>query len=284
MRMMHTKKLLLLGCAVLHLSALRAVAQTEDPLDELKVSYIYAAVMGTGTYKIEDRRISMLRIPFVYTQQKQSLEQVGIRWHMPVVLGYDALKYEDWLDRLLEDELVTLTILPGFEVQQAYDENWIFKPFGNLGVGYDFSRNETILMGILGIRMLGTWIYEDASELRLGTSFRYAAEYQIQSDTGLGFSMTEAGVDYRRDTNFRVFKRETNIGTYYRAQFFLPGWRLGKRTAEEDIKVGLINEIGLSAGLRKKHKFLGMSYSRVRMGFQFGKNVRGVTFGTDFPF
>ncbi len=34
--------------------------------EDLSVSYIYAAVMGTGTYKIEDRRISMLRIPFSY--------------------------------------------------------------------------------------------------------------------------------------------------------------------------------------------------------------------------
>lgn len=283
--MTHTKNFLLIGCAVLHLAALQVVAQTEeDIIDALSVSYIYAAVMGTGTYKIEDRRISMLRVPFVYTQQQQSLEQVGIRWHMPVVIGYDALNYEDWLDRLLEDDLVTLSVLPGIEVQQAYSENWVFKPFGNLGVGYDFSRNETILMGILGIRMLGTWIYDDASELRLGTSARYAAEYQIQSSNFTQFTMFEAGIDYRRDTHLKVFSKNTNAGVYYRAQLFLPEWELNDLPSGGESDLALAHEIGVSIGLQKKRKFLGMSYSRVRMGFKFGEHVRGWTFGTEFPF
>ncbi|MDF7798790.1 hypothetical protein P4C99_04920 [Pontiellaceae bacterium B1224] len=270
--------------AALLLASLPAMAQTEDPLDALDVSYIYAAVMGSGTYKINDLRISMLRVPFSYTQQDLTLEQPGIRWDLPVVFGYDALQYEDWVNRFLEDELVTLTIMPGFEVMQHLTEAWVFKPFGNLGMSYDFTRDEPVLMGVLGIRMLGTWEYADASEFRMGTSMRYAAEYQIESDRGLGFSMWEVGFDYRRDTHIRVISRDTNAGVYWRSQLFLPEWTLQKFRRGEDTSVALINEIGVSVGLRHPFKKWGLSASRVRTGFQFGDNIRGWTFGTDFPF
>lgn len=252
--------------------------------DELSVSYIYSAVMGTGTYKIDDRRISMLRMPFAWTQQEMTEEDVGIKWHMPVVLGYDALNYPDWLDRLLEDDLVTLTVLPGIEVKQALTDYWVFKPFINVGAGYDFTRNETILMGVLGIRGLGTWKYEDASELRAGMSGRYAAEYQINSGKNTGFTMFEGGVDYRRDTHLRLFRRATNAGVYYRAQLFVPEWELNRQSRTQFSDLSLINEIGASIGFEEPKKLLGISWSRVRAGYTFGQNVRGWTFGTEFPF
>jgi hypothetical protein len=261
-----------------------AMAQTVEPQEALDVSYIYAAVMGSGTYKINDLRISMLKVPFSYTQQELTREQPGIRWELPVVLGYDALQNEEWVNRFLEDELVTLTILPGFEVMQHLTDVWVFKPFGNLGMSYDFTRGESVLMGVLGIRMLGTWKYVDASELRVGSSVRYAAEYQIQSDQGLGFSMWEVGFDYRRDTHIRVISRDTNAGVYWRSQFFMPQWTLQKFRRGEETSVALIHEIGVSVGLRHPFKKWGLSASRIRTGFQFGDNVRGWTFGTDFPF
>jgi hypothetical protein len=226
----------------------------------------------------------MLRVPFSYTQQELSLEQPGIRWELPVVLGYDALQNEDWVSQILEDDLVTLTILPGFEMMQHLTAAWVIKPFGNLGMSYDFTRDEPVLMGILGLRMLGTWAYANSSELRVGTSMRYAVEYQIQSDNGLSFSMWEVGVDYRHDTHIKLISHDTNAGVYWRSQLFLPEWTLQKVRRGEDASVALIHEIGVSVGLRHPFKKWGLSASRVRTGFQFGDNIRGWTFGTDFPF
>jgi hypothetical protein len=252
--------------------------------DELSVSYIYAAVMGTGSYKIDDRRISMLRLPFAYTQREMTKEEPGIKWQMPVVLGYDSLNYEDWVSRLIDDELVTLTILPGFEVSQPFNDIWSFKPFGNLGAGYDFARNETILMGVLGIRGLGLWRYEDQSEFRVGASARLAMEYQVRSELDYGFVMYEGGVDYRRDSNIRLFNHKTNLGVYYFFKLFMPEWDVGRTSSSIHADLNLIHEVGVSAGLFKPRKILGISISRVRLGFKFGENLRGITLGTEFPF
>ena len=259
-------------------------AQTNTPLEKLRVSYIYSAVMGTGTYKIDNRRISMLRIPFAYTQHELTEEQSGLKWHAPVVVGYDALNYPDWLSRFVDDELATLSILPGIEVMSRATDIWVVKPFANLGGAYDFVREETILMGVLGLRALGTWIYTDESEFRVGTSARYAAEYQIRSGSRTAFAMYEAGVDYRRDIHLRVFAHETNVGVYYLAQLFLPDWDLIETAANVETSIGLIHEVGASIGLQKPRKILGIPISRVRMGFKFGDDVRGWSIGTDFPF
>ena len=119
------------------LCSMELTAQTVksfDP-DALAVSYVYAAVMGTGTYKIEDRRISMLRIPFAFTQRKMTEDQAGFKWYIPVVLGYDSLNYDDWVSRLIDDKLVTLTILPGFEYQKPLGDTWVLKPYVNIKHG-----------------------------------------------------------------------------------------------------------------------------------------------------
>jgi hypothetical protein len=262
-------------------------AQASAPnvnIEDLNVSYIYAAVMGSGSYKIEDRRISMLRIPFAYMQRQVTEEKAGLKWNLPVVLGYDALNYPELINQLFDDELMTLTLLPGLEYQRRLNEPWLLKPFANLGAGYDFTRNETVLMGMMGLRVLGTWVYEDHSEFRLGTSARFAAEYQIQSYNRSSFGLIESGVDYRRDMRFRIFKRAANAGIYYRVQWLLPDWNIDKNADGVNVDIGLIHEFGGSIGFKNPFKVLGFTISRVRTGFKFGDGVRGWTIGTEFPF
>ncbi len=278
---MRTGKLILTGLMLL---PSMAFAQAGAAIEELHVSYIYSAVMGSGNYTIENRRISMLRIPFAYTQRELTADQNGLKWHLPVTLGYDSLNYPDWLSRIIEDELATLTILPGMETMYRMNENWVLKPFSNLGGAYDFSRHETILMGILGLRALGTWIYTDHSELRIGSSARYAMEYQLNSDSRTGFTLLETGADYRRDIRLKVFNHDTNAGIYYRAQLFLPDWDTGEVDDNIHTRLVLIHEIGASIGLQKPRNILGIPISRVRTGYSFGDHIRGWTIGTEFPF
>lgn len=260
------------------------VAQTNAPLENVRVSYIYSAVMGTGTYKIDNRRISMLRIPFAYTQHELTEEQNGLKWHAPVVVGYDALNHPDWLSRFVDDELATLTILPGIEFLWRAGDIWVLKPFANLGGAYDFVREETILMGVAGLRALATWVYTDRSEFRFGTSARYAVEHQIRSSSQTGFTMLEAGVDYRRDIHLGVFDHDTNAGLYYLAQLFLSDWETIEAAENIETSLGLIHEVGASIGLQKPRKIIGIPISRVRVGFKFGDDIRGWSIGTEFPF
>ena len=78
----------------------------------------------------------MLSIPLGYTQREMTQEQAGVEWTMPLVLGYDEVTAQEWFGDLLDEDLVTLTALPGVRYQLPLDETWTLKPFGNL-VSYE---------------------------------------------------------------------------------------------------------------------------------------------------
>ena len=274
---------LLLACTLLFTT--RGLAQSTPVLDadDVDVSYIYAAVMGTGTYKINGRRITMLQLPLSYTQREMTAEQAGLVWTLPISLGYDAVTNHNWFGDLLDDDLVTLTALPGFEYHLPINSTWRLEPFANLGLGHDFVAEENVWMGILGLSALGTWYLPENWELRWGGAFQLAGEYQHKSHHRTSFGLFETGIDGRWNTPLVLADRVVNTGAYYIFQYYIPEWDIDQlRPRESDI--GVLNEFGLSAGLRRPIKFLGISFSRVRVGYNWGSGVRGWTFGTEFPF
>ncbi len=276
--------LLLLGFALPH-GILPQAAHGRDPgdIENLDVSYIYAAVMGTGTYKINGRRITMLQLPLSFTHREMTAERSGLAWTLPVSLGYDAVTEHKWFGDLLDDDLVTLTALPGLEYQVPLNETWTLKPFGSLGLSHDFSTGENTWMGVLGVGVLGTWILPQEGEIRWGAALRAASEYQEKSNYDAGFGLFETGVDLRWDTPLVLADRGVNGGVYYVFQYYIPEWDIDRlRPRESDI--GPLHEIGISVGLRQPVSFLGVSFQRVRVGFNRGSGVTGWTFGTEFPF
>ena len=90
-------------------------AQSTPPDPVVEVSYIYAAIMGTGSYTINGRRVSMLRVPLSWRQREVSDDAMGLRWLFPVVVGVDNLPDFGLGPIELPSELVTLTALPGLE-------------------------------------------------------------------------------------------------------------------------------------------------------------------------
>ena len=267
------------------LSGSAAAAEAELSEDNLEVSYIYAAVLGTGTYQIRDRRITMIRIPFSWEQKKATLESAGWKWLLPVVAGYDDLSdiESDWVDALLPDKLVTLTFLPGIEYQYPVTPDWALKPFVQAGVGRDFTSNETIYMAHLGVRSLNLFDLGEKWELRWGNTLRWAAESQADSGDRLNLGIFETGLDVRRELPLKVLERSTDMGAYYIFQRLMPRWRSGD-APDYRADATSLHEFGLSVGLKRSRKFLGMDFQRLRVGYKTGGSFQGWTIGTEFPF
>lgn len=112
-------RLSLVACLLLLSYCPNALAQNAIQYtdEDLEVSYIYAAILGTGTYQIKGRRLTMLRLPFRWSKKDAENTPSRLRWLLPVVLGYDDLDSvdSDIIDALLPNKLVTLTFLPGVE-------------------------------------------------------------------------------------------------------------------------------------------------------------------------
>ena len=253
-----------------------------DP-DNVEVSYIYAAVMGTGSYKIDGRRISMLEMPFSWTQREMTDTSAGFKWYMPVVIGHDNIDWSDGLDEFLPNALVTVTVLPGFEYQMRLKPGWIIKPFGHVGLTHDFVTHEVVVLGVLGLSSLSQFDFNHGWELRWGNKMRISGEYQFKSESRTNFGMLETGVDIRKGTGLMAWGHEIDIGTYYIYQYFLPEWgALDEPSHNSD--VANVHELGLSLGLKSPRKILGITFNRVRLGIKVGGDIRGFTIGGEFPF
>jgi hypothetical protein len=251
--------------------------------DDVDVSYVYAAVMGTGTYEINGRRVTMVEIPLSYTRREMTSERPGLVWTLPVSFGYDTVTDQDWFGDLLDEDLVTIAALPGFEYHIAWDETWRLKPFANLGLSHDFSTNENIWMGAAGMSALGLWLMPDGNEFRWGGSLQVAGEYQSKSYHHSSFGLFETGIDIRWDTPLRVALRSVDWGVYYIFQYYIPEWELDQLLRRES-DIGAVHEFGLSVGLKNPVTLLGIEFSRVRLGHTRGSGVRGWTVGAEFPF
>ncbi len=253
--------------------------------DDIEVSYIYAAVKGTGTYRINNRRITMMRLPINWMQREPTDTSAGWRWLLPLVFGYDDLSNvdSDLIDALLPDKLVTLTALPGFEYIHPVTPRWQVKPFLQIGGGRDYSADRSFAMTQIGVRNVNLFEPAERWELRWGNALRWAAEYQFKTDDRTSFGIVETGLDMRRDMLFQFLDRNIDIGAYYIFQYYLPEWDIGN-APNRDFRTRNLNELGLSAGFKDYYSTLGFKIRRVRIGYQRGGNFRGWRFGTEFPF
>lgn len=280
-------RLSLVACLLLLSYCPNALAQNAIQYtdEDLEVSYIYAAILGTGTYQIKGRRLTMLRLPFRWSKKDAENTPSRLRWLLPVVLGYDDLDSvdSDIIDALLPNKLVTLTFLPGVEYRYPVSPKWEVKPFIQAGVGRDFSIDEAIFMTQLGVRSLN--LYEPANkwEIRWGNTLRWAAEYQVDSEDQLRLSIFETGLDVRYDLPIKILKRRTNTGIYYIYQRLIPKWT-SSRTTDYRADARSLNEIGISVGLKTPHTMLGIDVQRLRAGYKTGGSFEGWTLGTSFPF
>jgi len=264
-------------------SASPAAQQAAYDIEDVDVSYIYAAVMGTGTYKIDGRRITMLRMPFSWTHREMTDTDAGLHWQMPVTIGYDQVGGSDWFEELFPDDLVTLTVLPGAEYWVPLSPDWTLKPFINAGGTYDFVSEEVVALGVGGVSSVARFDLQRGWELRWGNKFSYAAEYQKRSESSAQFSMIEMGVDFRRSTGLVPFGYELDASVYYIYQHYDPRWEITD-APDRHSDLDNVHELGFSVGLKKPREILGITVDRVSFGYQKGGDIRGFTIGGEFPF
>lgn len=279
-----TRRLTCLSALLLwfpHYSAAEEVPYTDE---DLEVSYMYPAVLGTGTYLIKGNRLTMLKVPFSWHDNTDDSKRTRWRGLLPVVVGYNELQSvdSDIIDVLFPNNLVTFTFLPGIEYLYQARPGWQLKPFMQAGASRDFSTDETIYMAHAGIRSLNLYTPGKKLELRWGNAMRWAAEYQVNSGDRLRMSVFETGLDLRYELPVKVLKRRSDTGIYYIYQYLLPKWINANRLDEPDAK--LLHEVGVSFGLKRPYQVLGMDLDRVRLGYKTGGSFEGWTLGTGFPF
>jgi hypothetical protein len=146
-------RLLLTLCPLL--SPLAARAQQLLDAEEV-VHWAYATFMGTGVYQLDDsREVYVLNFPLEWTWREATLEtdgqhQLGVRFHMPVSLGLHHLDaFGDFLDA---DNVGTVSVAPGVELDWLYSQRLRLRGYGHLGLGGVTGGGETAWIYDIGLR------------------------------------------------------------------------------------------------------------------------------------
>ncbi len=256
------------------------IAQDNEKLADAEPSYMFATILGSGVYTIDDGRITVLKLPFAVKLREEGQDSHGIRLLLPVSLGYGSFDPDDPIEKWLPTDVSTLSFVPGLEYRQYLGERLFVKPYAQLGAGYDFRQDVLSGLFVLGSRVLFDIVQTESWLIRVGGALHWAAELQESKSS---FGLFEIGLDCRRDLPWSIAGRQLNAGVYTRWRHFLKDWNIAK-TKRAPVQIENLYEIGLIVGWERPFNILGVEVHSLTGALVFGDQVRAIAFGTAFPF
>ncbi len=137
----HSRLILLLISLFLLLPGVSLAQDTGED----SVHWAYAAFLGTGWYELDrNRQVYVLRIPPRWYFRDSSIDeagqrQLGIEFHFPLTFGLHKLEQiDDFIDL---DNIGTMSINPGVEIEYPISNRWHLRAYGHLGWGTEFETS-----------------------------------------------------------------------------------------------------------------------------------------------
>jgi len=258
----------------------RAAVQQRVEQSSERFNWYYAAVYGTGAYKIGEETVGVIRLPMAYTIREMTDEQWGLRLTFPVSAALAEFDLTDF--DLGHVSAVGLSVLPGIEAEIPLRPGWVVKPFANAGGGWEFRRDTSAFIWSAGASTLYRRTLENKWLLGLGGKLTYAGYRADGTDSVLG--AVSIGGDLGFPIEMEIAGRQAIlgvqlIGTMYfnKLEFLLPG------SPTEDVSNEV--ELAFTLGVRKPIEFLGASFDRIGLGYRQGSDgLKGIRIVASFPF
>lgn len=244
------------------------------------VHFSFATLLGTGVYQLDDRTVTIFRVPISWTFREPTREEFGIKLKVPTAIGFHNY---DFLENLIpvNDQLSTLSVVPGVELEWLVGKAWRLKPQGYLGFGTDLSSTDSAFIYGVGVSALRP-LNIAYPEMHFGTALLLNG-YDPGSTTGDFISRWTAGVDAKFPTRWRFDDRDVFIGGHVIGYYYTN--QLEFRTIiDEPIKLRAEIEFGVFIGARPSPKILGISINRLGIGFRFSDVGEALVMFAGFPF
>jgi len=105
------------------------------------VHWAYSAYFGTGWYRIaDDRDVFVVRMTPRWNLSEPSFDgpgdrSVGIFLKAPVSVGLDRFSYDDVIDAVDIDNVASISVNPGIEIEVPVNDIWSLRPYASIGYG-----------------------------------------------------------------------------------------------------------------------------------------------------
>jgi len=225
--------------------------------------WYYSAVFGTGAYRIGDRDVFVITVPYEKQIREATDDKYELMFHASVTAGFYDYQIEDAIGLEIPTDVATLTFFPGVYYVIPLSDKWAIKPFANLGYGKEFEGGEEAWIYSAGARTVyktdsGNWRYA------LGSSFYYAGNTR-ETETALGFLAFDTTIDVSHKTSWKIDDQNIYVGGYAAIYFFS---NLEFIQADQStIEINEQYEIGLTLSSRKSINMLGLDLERIGLGY-----------------
>jgi hypothetical protein len=271
-----TALLAVLSCLAGVPSAL-AQTQARNFTASESVDWYYATTFGTGVYKIGDRTVTMLRLPFEREMVEPEDGTWGIRLKLPVTLGFQTLSnaFEDVLNR----NVATVSAMPGIEFEKEIRPNWWVKPTASFGAAQDLLGGQRSTLYEVGVRSLWSRAFYRL-DFSLGNALLYAGNVAQDGltqhlgvfSTGFNFLLPAGGV---------LFDRAANVGVHFvhyaffnRVDFLLD--ETSRRSVSQQY------EFAMTLGTYRPIELMGFELQRIGLGVRLGEGLVAIRLVTGF--
>lgn len=242
--------------------------------------YSFATLLGTGIYSLNDRTLAVFRIPISWTIREATRDKFGMKLRVPTAIGlHDFDPFENLIPT--DDQLATLSVVPGIELEYLVGEAWRVKPSAYLGFGSDLSSSERSRIYGAGI---SAWrpLKSTYPEMSVGTAVILSGYHSNKSE-GDFLTRWSAGIDAKFPTSWNMGDRNVLFGGHVIGYYYMN--RVEFQTiVDEPIKLRAEIEIGLFMGARPAPKIFGITFDRLGVGYRFSEVSDALIFFAGFPF
>jgi hypothetical protein len=265
-------------CLLLFLSAEAATAQVPD---EDLVHFSFATLLGTGVYQLDDRTIAILRSPFGWQLRDATPEKPGIRFVMPTAVGLHNYEFLDDFFPDLDEQLATISVVPGIELQYLIGERWRVTPGAYLGFGADVTNGDSSL--IYGAQLSALYAMKPVyPQMNFGTAVILSG-YDPETGSGDVITRWSAGFDAKFPTNMKFGDGNIFLGGHAIGYIYLDGVEF-ERVVGEPTELTREVELGVFIGARPRPKLFGIEIDRLGIGYRFSSVSDAIVFFAGFPF
>jgi hypothetical protein len=249
-----------------------SVASGQEPEDIYH--WAYSAAFGTGTYRIGDDRVFVIRVSPQYELGKIADEQITVNFRLPITAGIQDLDLDI---EGIADSISTLSFVPGLQLEYPVTDRWMLKMFGHYGWGWDLSGDEKANIHFGGVN----------------------SRYALRTDETLGVDLLNSLQWYGYRTSNDQSDRFARMITGLEANWPLEGWTIYDRQIyfkphilhfwyfdnigfrqifDQPVELKEEVEIGLALGIKERMSVLIFKVDRIGIGYRIGNESRGIRF------
>ena len=226
---------------------------------------------------------TVVKLPIAFVLKKRGETGIGVRLRTPVYFSWNRVAITDIGGKDIAHSLNTLTITPGVELEIPAWQEWLIRPFAEVGAVSALGLGEQAWMVAAGCRFSAIWDRE---------RWRYIGGGRLQYSVGLTDKWRLhddlASVEIGGGASLPLWF-ETSAGRPRAGFFVFPRWYFDNFAVDgaDDggLAVDYYTEIGASFEWPERPKILGIKLPAwYGLGYRFANNYGAVRIYLGFPF